>query len=97
MAERAHKNSQQEWVFTKEQEAMMFINTAFHYSSREMTYLDDALFTVLINEAIREDVTKGSEIAWRALELGGWKPQWVIAGEISYIGIAAPAGDTVLH
>ena len=76
---------------------MMFINTAFRFGSREMTYLDDALFAVLINEAISEGITDGMKIAWRALELGGWEPRWVQSGEISYIGIAGPARGAPLH
>lgn len=75
------------WELTLEQEAMTWINGAFRSISRALTYVEDALFVVLIQEAIGEGRTRGDDVAWRALELGGWKPKWVRAGEISYIGI----------
>jgi hypothetical protein len=71
MSTSLRKPKRQEGLHTVEPGAWHLINMAFAAIDRELTYLEDALFAVLINEAVSEGLTCHLDIAWRALELGG--------------------------
>jgi hypothetical protein len=70
-----------------EQIAMFWINGAYRDAGKKMTFVEDAIYALRIRDAAREGKRSAEEIAMRALELEGWRPEWVTYGEISIIAI----------
>jgi len=79
-----------------EQIAMFLINGAYRAAGKEMTFVEDAIYTLRIRQAAGEGVTDPDQIAMRALEMEGWKPCYVTRGEIGYISIEE-AGQSTLN
>ncbi|MBA1156905.1 hypothetical protein [Microvirga mediterraneensis] len=76
-----------------EQIAMFWINGAYRDAGKKMTFLEDAVYALRIRDAVREGKRTPEDIAMRALELEGWRPEWVTYGEISIIKIEAADSD----
>lgn len=70
-----------------EQIAMFWINGAYREAGKKMTFLEDAIYALRIREAVREGKRDPDDIAMRALEMEGWRPEWVTYGEIRLIKI----------